>query len=662
MWFPVIFFVQKLVDYGKILFVCAQILNEVIMSEIKQRVTQLHKKYELGFGISFFTFLLISAFITMTTYGIQPGYLWEALEYTKTNWILLGLNFLPPCMLLGTVWFLTQRLFYSAAFVGLLFQSISFINTMKVIYRDDPLVPKDIALYREAIAAVEGYGLKLDWPAIGIIVGSFVFFLVLGWITKHKPIDVGIRTMVTVLLCFAMSAAFNGWYASRDLYFSIEKSDGNNMVSVYEDLGVTYCFLYQFNAYPIDEPETFDKNEAEAWAETPVEAVVPETKPHIIFIMSEAFYDIPNHALMASANVDTLANFKAIVSSDRTISGDIVVPNFGGGTANTEFDVMTGMQTNMISESGPSAFRIVHKDTVSVARLLENQGYQSFFLHPGDSWFYNRQNVYRMFGMEDQIFIDAFAPEDFKGDNMAWVKDDACADVLIEEFERRLEESDEPIFSYVTTIQNHTAYNINKYGNYNIPWVWTKVRLTEYMAQEYLAVYLEGLRDADAMLGKVTSYFDSIDEPVILAFFGDHLPNLGADYLTYRQLGLPVGETDTIEHTLNTYSPPFLVWANQAAIDTTEFLTMKEQLEMGQEEYMSANYLGSTVLQLVGFSGLDPYFDFLNEAREVLPVIWKGNYVLNDGTFTSKLNKNQERILNQLRNWEYYKLKYETVE
>ena len=76
---------------------------------------------------------------------------------------------------------------------------------------------------------------------------------------------------------------------------------------------------------------------------------------------------------------------------------------------------------------------------------------------------------------------------------------------------------------------------------------------------------------------------------------------------------------------------------------------------------MSANFLGSTVLQLAGFSGLDPYFDFLNETRDVVPVIWKGNYLLKDGTYTKELDEKTSALVDQLRNWEYYKLKYETV-
>ena len=97
-------------------------------------------------------------------------------------------------------------------------------------------------------------------------------------------------------------------------------------------------------------------------------------------------------------------------------------------------------------------------------------------------------------------------------------------------------------------------------------------------------------------------------------------------------------------------------------MSSTDYLMLKEALELGNDEIMSANYLGSTVLQLAGFDGLDPYFDYLNQMRSEIPVIWKGNYLLKDGTYSDTLNTEQSVLVDQLRNWEYYKLKYETVE
>ena len=142
---------------------------------IKKRSSQ-----EVGWGLSLAVWLLSSAYIMATVYAIQPGPLWEALAYTKNEALLGWLNFVPPLLAVGVVWFITDRLFYSAGAVCFVFQMFSFINTMKIAYRDDPLVPNDIALYREAISAAGGYSLDMDWAAIGLIIGSLLFFLACG--------------------------------------------------------------------------------------------------------------------------------------------------------------------------------------------------------------------------------------------------------------------------------------------------------------------------------------------------------------------------------------------------------------------------------------------------------------------------------------------------
>ena len=53
-----------------------------------------------------------------------------------------------------------------------------------------------------------------------------------------------------------------------------------------------------------------------------------------------------------------------------------------------------------------------------------------------------------------------------------------------------------------------------------------------------LEVYIEGARDADAMLGRLAETFAGTDEPVVLVYFGDHLPYLGDNQLAYEELGI----------------------------------------------------------------------------------------------------------------------------
>lgn len=111
---------------------------------------------------------------------------------------------------------------------------------------------------------------------------------------------------------------------------------------------------------------------------------------------------------------------------------------------------------------------------------------------------------------------------------------------------------------------------------------------------------MEGVRDSTAMLTKLCNYLDTRPEPVLLVFYGDHLPALGQDYGVYQELGLPIGMTDTSAHVLETYETPYLIWANEAYAPDCDF----DALEL--PETISSSYLGAAVYELTGMCGMDP--------------------------------------------------------
>ena len=110
-----------------------------------------------------------------------------------------------------------------------------------------------------------------------------------------------------------------------------------------------------------------------------------------------------------------------------------------------------------------------------------------------------------------------------------------------------------------------------------------------------LEVYTEGVRDADAMLGRLTAYFSEREEPVVLVFYGDHLPYLGDNQLGYQALGL-TQEADW--DALRSYETPYVIWANDAAAETLDWDAAAEALDL--PETISASFLGAAVLELTG--------------------------------------------------------------
>jgi phosphoglycerol transferase MdoB-like AlkP superfamily enzyme len=397
----------------------------------------------------------------------------------------------------------------------------------------------------------------------------------------------------------------------------------------------------------VDRPDGFSKTEAEDWESETVDDSGKQAV-NVIMVMNESFSDITDSgAFTYTDENDPLPNLHALQADDHALTGHVAVPGFAGGTANTEFDVLTGIQTNALSSSTTSALRVVNRDLDSLFRIYGSDGYHTSFFHPGDDWFYNRENVYRWMGAEETVFIDQMEDPQYKG---RWVTDDYTADLIEAEFEETVADG-ETLFHYTTTIQNHMSYTADKYGaDYAFPAVETDLDLSDAV-NTMLEVYIEGARDADAMLGRLRDYFGSQDEPVVLVFFGDHLPYLGDNQLGYQELGL-TGET---WDALTSYCTPYVIWANDAAAEALDWENTVESLDLS--ETVSAAFLGAAVLELTGHE--TSWYHFLNQLRREAPVVQKENYLLADGTLTQSVSDDLAADLQQWRRWSYYKLKYQ---
>jgi phosphoglycerol transferase MdoB-like AlkP superfamily enzyme len=611
-----------------------------------------HKRLRLHAGLTVFLVFAASVLIALVCLWLQPGSLREALQIFWQQPRLIFLNWFPALVFTAVLYFLIGNVFYGSAISGGIMAVLSYINLLKIEGREDPLIPSDIGLFREALNAAGEYQLYMHWDKVAAIALLVACAVVLGIFIKTPAPKLRWRLLSAALSVAVFIGAVHFVYRDTDLYNSFTVPYAYNIPSVFNTLGFNYCFLYNYNMYPIDKLDGFSKSEVEDWIEESADTS-PAVTPNVIMIMCEAFSDLADEPMFAyDDETDPLAAFHQVADSDRAISGHIVVSNYGAGTANTEFDVLTGMQTNMIGVGTTSAFRVVRKETKSVASLLAADGYNTFFMHPGQSWFYNRTSVYQRLGISDQVFIEAFDESDYKG---TMISDAAFLDELEADLQTRLIESDAPLFTYAVTIQNHQSYGYSKYG-FEPDEVPLTVSVSD-SSMESLSVYMEGIRDSSEMLLQLTEYLDTIDEPTVLVFFGDHRPNVGT---ACTELGLTYNQNATPEETVDTYATPYVIWSNEAYAEAIDLQAAYDALSLPENGYLSDNYLGAVVMQLIGRSGQDSYMDFLNELRLTLPVVRvrESTYCLADGTFTDTLTDEQAALVDKLAKWTYYQLKY----
>lgn len=623
-------------------------------------------RHQWGILPSLLLAILMTGVSTLLCLWVQPNRLRDVLVVFYHQPLLILLNCLPIGALIAafSIWF--RNVFSGTRLAGTCCAFLALANRIKLVVRDEPLVPRDFTLLKEAASATGEYHINWPWTTIAvIIVFCFLMKFCAGFvgIRRYPVLEKKRNRLIGCLGCVGVLAALIfTLFASNTLYSSFRVSNPYYIPAVFEELGFPYCFCHSFTTYTVDKPDGFSKSEAVQWdGAEKADKTSKKKKVNVIMIQNEAFSDLTdNDVFTYSAKDDPLKNLHAVQKSDHCVSGHIVVPGFAGGTANTEFDVLTGMQTNMLSTTTTSAFRAVNRNLDSLFRVYNADGYTTAFMHPGYNWFYNRENVYKWLGAEKIAFADDMKNPQTKG---TWVTDDYMASQIEKQFEDTTA-AGKNLFNMTVTIQNHMSYTADKYGaGYQFPPVQTSADLTE-QAKTLLSVYIEGVRDADAMLGRLTAYFAKSGEPVVLVFWGDHLPYLGDNQLCYRELGLDAGKKET-ERTdaLAAYKTPFVLWSNDAAAKQLNWDKRAASLKLGKDNTISASYLGATTLEMTGRDRESPWFHYLTQAREVLPVIQIKLCMTEDGRVVhmGDLPKDDKQTIYKLRRWTYYKLRYKHI-
>ena len=608
--------------------------------------------------------LACSVVVTLFVLWAHPVSVLAMLGKMLRQPLILFLNWLPIALLTAAFAFAFRNVFFSSALVGLIAGAMSLINRVKLTIRGEPFVPRDISLIKEAADAAGSYDMTLPWFQIGCLVVMTAVFIVLGVLLPLKKSEDApkkrgalVRVMGFVLCLAVLVGAVGLVYSSTDLYNSFKTTEPYNLSSVNNELGFVYYFCYHFSTYKIEKPEGFDREEAASW-EIGYESAPDAADVNVVFVMNEAFSDILNEDVFVFPEGENpMEVYNTMAEGENAWAGHIVVPYFAGGTADTEFDVASGMQTNLLNPAAPSltAFRTVNRDLDSIFRIFGADGYTSGFMHPGQSWFYNRENVYDWFGADESFFVEDFDAE-YKG---SWVTDESVLRELVSRFEEKSAGGGLD-FTYAVTIQNHMSYTAEKYGDYVCPEVETTAELSPEI-QTAVNVYAEGIRDANAMLEDLTEFYSEQSEPVLLVFFGDHLPYLGDNRQGYAELGLPAASVTGGEDPFAAYTAPVLFWCNDAAAEALDFANAIEALDLPADGRISACYLGAVVLELTGRGEVSPWFAFLNEMRRELPVLHNGYYEGADGEVTTEPTAEEAALVSRMRCWAYYKLRYGVV-
>lgn len=161
-----------------------------------------------------------------------------------------------------------------------------------------------------------------------------------------------------------------------------------------------------------------------------------------------------------------------------------------------------------------------------------------------------------------------------------------------------------------------------------------------------------GISDADEQIGRLREYAEQSEEPIVLVYFGDHLPGFSNGMEFFDLLEYPIDANGTPQEQLAVYETPYFIWQNDSAKALCDISAKAEELP----ERISSQFLGTTMTELLNLNCRSPLYTLNNKLRSELPVCAKNIYVDADGNYTEFITSEQQEMIKTLKNWQYYKL------
>lgn len=403
-------------------------------------------------------------------------------------------------------------------------------------------------------------------------------------------------------------------------------------VHSYQNNGSILAYLINYRMNYVEKPKNYSKAQIQAIVEDISASYAAENekqggdgvKPNIIVVMSEALWD-PNQLTKVEFNQDPMENLNAARKST------FVSPTFGGYTCNVEFEFLTGMTMKFLPPTSVPYQHFIKKSMPSLPSELKKNGYATAAIHPYRPWFWGRDKVYPLLGFDEFIAEDQFKGAKKKG---YYTSDDAVMDKII----GKIETTQEPLFVFAVTMQNHGPFKDNRYKG-------TELQITgedPEMKEQMLDTYCQGVLDADRAFKKLSDYVDASEEPTLIIEFGDHLPSLGENFEMYQKYGY-------IRDGIASFQD--MTPEEQLKIRSTQVSAHSNYKDIQLPAYVSPSMLSA---RLLGYSNgeMSDYYQMLYKLSETFTCIY-GQYVIdNNGVLNQMDDKTAQ---------EYWELQYDLL-
>ncbi len=418
-----------------------------------------------------------------------------------------------------SVVYLVRRRMFVRIIISVLWLTLGVANGYMLMKRVTPFNAQDFKVAKDGLTLINNYfnGIELVGLAVGI--GAVVIWVISMW-RRGGQYDGKVRRL-WALAGVAVWFAIYGVMSDLAVEKRIVSTYFGNIAFAYEDYGLPYCFMASVFNTGITEPNDYNEKtivEISNGREiTKNETGRGEDElPNIIFIQLESYFDV-EEAEFFTTSEDACPNLHAMY--DQYSSGYFKVPSIGAGTANTEFEVLTGMNLRYFGP-GEYPYKTVLKNQVSesAATALTKLGYGAHALHNNGGNFYSRARVFNNIG------FDSYTSKEFMNilqmTENGWAKDD----ILIQHIMDAMDSTRQQDFVFGISVQGHGDYPEERV--IENPKILVE-GIEDEAAKNKWEYYVNQVYEMDQFAGNLVKALEDRGEPSVAVFYGDHLPTMG---------------------------------------------------------------------------------------------------------------------------------------
>ena len=413
--------------------------------------------------------------------------------------------------------YLFRRRTFWRVLVTLFWLILAIINGVLLLNRVTPFTGPDLHLITDALKIANKY-LPFAGVVTVCILFGIVILLLLILLIKGPKYTGKLKYRYNIPLIILAGLLFVG-STQLALEKRVLSNYFGNIAFTYEDYGYPYCLATTIFNTGISCPRDYSEEEIARIEKT--EKNLPETqeekRPNILFLQLESFFD-PTLVKYLNISEDPIPSFRQLMKDYS--SGYYKVPSVGAGTANTEFESITGMSMHYFGP-GEYPYKSILKETTceSAPYVLESLGYTTHAVHNNEANFYGRRSIFPNLGFDTFTSEEYMAREDDKNPN-GWVKDEVLTDEII----KCLDSTEGPDYVYTISVQGHGAYpdeQILEDPEITVSGASTEAENNKW---EY---YVNEIHEMDNFVKELTDRLADYPEDVVLVMYGDHLPTMG---------------------------------------------------------------------------------------------------------------------------------------